>query len=321
MPPHAGHLYLVEIARAQVERLTLILFSKAAEPIPGDLRLAWLRELFPGVELLHLTDEGPVDFASPAAWDFWIAAIRRAYPAERGPELVFSSEPYGPELARRLGAGHVVVDPDRRRVPISAAQIRARPLAHWRFIPAPVRPYFVRRVVLLGAESTWKTTLAQALARHFDTIWAPEYAREYLEGRTDPLVQADMLPIARGQIALEDRLARTADRVLICDTNLLATLVWWERYWGGWPAEIARLHAGRRYDLALLSATAGTPWVDDGLRDSPHLRDWFQARFAEELAREDTPTVLLDGSFEARLAAAVAAVARVVDDDRPSPDP
>ena len=97
------------------------------------------------------------------------------------------------------------------------------------------------------------------MAQHFDTVWAPEYAREYLEGHTTPLVQGDMLPIARGQIEGEDRLAREANRVLICDTNLLATQLWWERYWGGHCAEIARLHAERRYDLALLSATAGTP--------------------------------------------------------------
>ena len=238
MPPHAGHQYLVEIALAQVERLTLILFSKTAEPIPGGLRLAWLRELFPDVELLHLTDEGPVDFASPAAWDFWIGAIRRAYPAERGPDLVFSSEPYGPELARRLGAGHVAVDPDRGRVPISGSQIRARPLAHWRFIPPPVRPYFVRRVVILGAESTWKTTLAQALAAQFATAWVPEYAREYLAGRPDRLSGRHAAHRPRAD-ALEDRPARAANRVLICDTNLLATLLWWERYWGGRPAEIA----------------------------------------------------------------------------------
>lgn len=314
MPPHAGHCHLVAQARAQVERLTLILFTKSAEPIPGDLREGWLRELFPDVEVLRVTDEGPVDFASPAAWDFWIAAIRRVYPAERGPDVVFSSEEYGPELARRLGSVHLAVDPDRSHVPVSANAIRARPLAHWRFIPEPVRPYFVRRVVLLGAESTWKTTLAQALAERFATVWAPEYAREFLEARSEPLVQADMLPIARGQIAAEDRTARAANRVLICDTNLLATRLWWERYWGGRPEAIARLHVGRRYDLALLSATAGTPWVDDGLRDSPHLRDWFQARYAEELARESTPFVLLEGSFEARLAAAIAAVERVVED-------
>jgi NadR type nicotinamide-nucleotide adenylyltransferase len=317
LPPHTGHCYLVAQAQAQVERLTLILFTKAAEPIPGDLREGWLRELFPEVEVLRLADEGPVDFGSSAAWDFWIAAIRRAYPAERGPDVVFSSEPYGPELARRLGARHVAVDPGRRHVPISASAIRARPLAHWRFLPAPVRPYFVRRVVILGAESTWKTTLAQALAERFATAWAPEYAREYLEGRSEPLTQADMLPIACGQLAAEDRAARAANRVLICDTNLLATLLWWERYWGGRPAEIAALHAGRRYDLALLSATAGTPWVDDGLRDSPHLRDWFQARFAEELARASTPTVRLEGPFEARLAAAVVAVAQVMADPCP----
>ena len=106
MPPHAGHQRLVAFAQAGCDHLTLILFSKAAEPIPGKVRAHWLRDLFPGVEVIHVTDEGSVDYASEAAWDFWIDAIRRIHPSTAGPEWVFSSETYGPELARRLGARH-----------------------------------------------------------------------------------------------------------------------------------------------------------------------------------------------------------------------
>jgi len=144
MPPHAGHLYLYGVAQAQVDELYIVLFSKLDEPISGELRLAWLRELVPQAAIWHVTREQRVDFADAAAWDFWVSAIRDVLPRE--PDVVFSSEGYGNELARRLGARHVAVDPSRRRVPVSATQIRARPLTYWRYLPAPVRRYYMLRL-------------------------------------------------------------------------------------------------------------------------------------------------------------------------------
>src|SRR5206468_3288238 len=143
MPPHAGHQYLFTAAQAQVQALHIVLFSKAHEPIPGALRLAWLRELAPTASVWHVTREHPIDFNDAPAWDFWVGAIREVLPCR--PEVVFSSEDYGDELARRLDARHIAVDPARAHVPISATLIRARPLAHWRYVSAPVRRYYLAR--------------------------------------------------------------------------------------------------------------------------------------------------------------------------------
>src|SRR5690242_874886 len=93
MPPHAGHQALIDFARPQVDALTIILFSKPSEPIPGALRLSWLRELYPDLALHHIDRDAPVDYADPTAWDFWIGLIRAAHPAPV--DVVFSSEPYG----------------------------------------------------------------------------------------------------------------------------------------------------------------------------------------------------------------------------------
>ncbi len=123
-----------------MDELHVILFSKASEPIPGTLRLAWLRGLLPTAAVCHVAREHPVNFNDPLAWDFWVNAIRDVLP--HNPDVVFSSEAYGDELARRLGARHVAVDPGRVQVPISATQIRDQPLAHWQYIPPPVRPYY-----------------------------------------------------------------------------------------------------------------------------------------------------------------------------------
>ena len=305
MPPHAGHLHLLAVAQRQVDELSVVLFSKPREPIPGTLRLAWLRELLPGAAVFHVERDHQVDFDDPDAWDFWVSAIRDVLPSD--PTLVFSSEAYGEELARRLGASHVLVDPQRCQVPITATQIRKRPLAHWDYIPPPVRPYFVRRVAILGAESTGKTTLARALADRFQTVWVPEYAREYLSARAQPCTRDDMLRIAHGQAASEDGLARQANRLLICDTDVLTTQIWHERYFGDCPPELRDLAAQRVPDLCLL-CDADVPWEADGIRDSPGQRPWFQERFRQALKSRDGRTVILSGPHERRLAAAIGAV-------------
>lgn len=150
MPPHRGHQYLIEHARSRVDVLTVIIFTKSYEAIPGRLRAEWLRQLFPRVCVLRVTEEHPTDFDDPAVWNLWLAAIRGVY--TEGPDYVFSSEAYGEELAQRLGAQHISVDPFRTQVPISATMIREQPFAYWDFIPPPVRAYFLRQAHLAKDE-------------------------------------------------------------------------------------------------------------------------------------------------------------------------
>jgi NadR type nicotinamide-nucleotide adenylyltransferase len=310
MPPHAGHLHLFAFAQQHVANLHIVLFSKSSEPIPGGLRETWLRELAPRAVIHHVTLEHAVDFSDPAAWDFWVSAIRDALPA--APDVVFSSETYGEELSRRLGAQHQSVDPFRTHFPIAATQIRARPLEHWDRIPPAVRPYFVRRVSIVGAESTGKTTLAQALAAHFRTVRVPEFAREYLLARDGQCTEADIPIIAAGQVRLEDQLAREANRLLVCDTDLLTTQLWHEHYFGPCPRDLLELSESRTAHLYLL-CDLDVRWVADGLRDSPRQRQWFHRRFLEELGRRGAPVVLISGSRKVRLERAIAAAGALLE--------
>jgi NadR type nicotinamide-nucleotide adenylyltransferase len=178
-----------------------------------------------------------------------------------------------------------------------------------------VRAYYARRICLLGAESTGKTTLAAALARRFQTVWVPEYARAYLEAGRPLTEPAHFEDIARGQVESEDKLAREANRLLFCDTNLLATQVWCEHYAGSCPNTIATMAASRTYDLYLLCDVAGMPWVADSIRDCPDLRTTFHDRFRRELEERRLPYVVLTGSFAERLKTAIASVEPVLKPD------
>jgi len=313
LPPHLGHKYLIDFAAGHCAELTVLMCSIAAEPIPGVLRDAWLREMCPGVRIVHHTDELPQQPAGPddaRFWALWRASVRRFCPQL---DYVYASEAYGERLARELEAEFVPVDRLREVVPVSASAIRARPMQHWRYIPEPVRPYFVRRVVLSGPESVGKSTLARDLAWHFGTIRMHEFARGYLErwqGRCDSPERIE--GIARGQAAGMQAAARQAERVLLCDTDLLTTKVWSEFLFGQVPAWLATAVAEERPQLTLLPELA--PWVDDGgrVQRDDAVRTAFRTRLIAELERLGRPWLPLSGSYAERLACAVAAVERLL---------
>ena len=165
----------------------------------------------------------------------------------------------------------------------------------------------MKRVVIVGAESTGKTTLAMALAEHYQTTWVPEFGRLYTEARRprgELWRSHEFTFIASEQARMEDALATIANRVLICDTDPFATAIWHERYLGAPSADVQAVAASRTYDLYILT-DVDTPFVPDDIRDGESIREWMHKRFADELARMATPMLLVSGGHERRLAAAI----------------
>ena len=192
---------------------------------------------------------------------------------------------------------------------MSGTAVRADVAGHWWALPSPVRAWFVRRVVVVGAESTGTTTLSRALADRLGTAWVPEFGREWSEirpgGLAAPWHAAEFDLVAREQARLEDDAARTVPRpVLVCDTDVLATTVWHERYVGSSSATVTALAKQRVPDLYLLTGDE-IPFVQDGMRDGEHLRGWMTQRFREVLAAQPAPWVEVTGTHDERLAAAL----------------
>ena len=153
-------------------------------------------------------------------------------------------------------------------------------------------PKSVFNVAILGAESTGKTTLCRDLAAHFGSPWVPEYMRTYLQVKWDneqlTCTWDDLLPIAQGQIDLENKLAKQAaqlpddNRYLFCDTSLFELMVYSKWYYGDCPEALSQAALTHHYDLILLTEV-DIPWVADDLRDSPHQREDISAYFASQL--------------------------------------
>jgi len=307
-PPHRGHKHLIDTARRQCDRLIVLLPHHVNQKIPGQLRKAWLEEIHPDCEVHLVPDELPDDSEQWAK--FTVAHLGRA------PDVVFSSEDYGPRYAGFMNCRHVMVDRDRRTVPISGTRVRQDPLAHLDLLEPCVRAYFVRRVVLIGAESTGKTTLAAALAERFKTNWVSEYGREYWERKVAGLPMDGPLPaftsdefahIAAEQQRRENDAARRANRVLVCDTNAFATGTWHERYMGHRSEAVDAIGRRDRVDLYLLTEP-DFPFVQDGFRDGESIRDWMHGHFAAQLQRGAVPGVRLAGPLDRRIENAASAV-------------
>jgi NadR type nicotinamide-nucleotide adenylyltransferase len=208
-----------------------------------------------------------------------------------------------------MGATHVMVDRQRAKVPCSGTMIRGNPLECLDWLTPCMRAYYIKRICLVGAESTGKTTLAQKLAEHYRTNWVPEYGREYCvkkweNGYVDTWTTEEFVAIAAEQARREDEAARTANRVLICDTDPLATGIWHEHYLHRRSPEVEAIAGLRKYDLYLLTGDE-IPFEQDGLRDSEHVRHWMHERFVEALTTSKHSWIQLTGSVDDRLTRAI----------------
>lgn len=301
LPPHRGHKFLIENALEHSDQTVVIVCAKPNDFVAGEVRGRWLREIHPAAGVMVIDDR--YDENDSRVW-----AENTVRWLGRAPDAVFTSEDYGEPYAALMGAVHVSVDRHRVRVPISGTRVRRDVFANWDFIEPPLRAWFAKRICVVGAESTGTTTLAEALAAHYQTLWVEEYGREYSsqkqakpgEGwRTDEFIH-----IATEQTRREDAAARDANRVLICDTNAFATVLWHRRYVGATSPEVAALGGQARCDLYLLTGDE-IPFVQDGLRDGEHIRHAMHGWFEEALAAQTVPWALLRGSHEARLRAAI----------------
>lgn len=182
----------------------------------------------------------------------------------------------------------------------------------------------MKKIVVIGPESTGKSTLCEELAKHYNTVWCPEYAREYLLKHGKQYDYYDLLTIAKGQLAMEDEYIamtnvhdselRTPDsRLLFIDTDMYVMKVWSEFVFGKCHNYILEKIATRKYDLYLLCNT-DLPWVKDELREYPDLntRQQLYHIYKDIMTNQSVPWVEISGKNEERLEKAIQAVDQVL---------
>jgi NadR type nicotinamide-nucleotide adenylyltransferase len=175
---------------------------------------------------------------------------------------------------------------------------------------SPTRPD-ARKVCVIGPECTGKTVLSEALAARLNTVWVEEYARAYLNRLKTPYVEADLVKIGHGQLRMEDEWIRDANKILVCDTNLIVIKVWSEFKYGKCDQIILDLIANRKYDLYLLTYI-DIPWIADPLREHPDRREELYNMYLKEMKSQTVPFVEIRGDQQQRIEQAMEAVKKYI---------
>jgi len=179
----------------------------------------------------------------------------------------------------------------------------------------------LKKIVILGPESTGKSTLCEQLAQHYETMWCPEFAREYLLSNGTNYEYEDLLTIAKGQLALEDEYSSTLERnslpmmeegghlPMFIDTDMYVMKVWSEFVFGKCHRFILDQIGERKYDLYLLCNT-DLPWVEDELREYPelHTRKKLYSIYKDIMVNQPVPWVDISGDYDDRLRKGIAAI-------------
>ena len=327
-PLHRGHERVVAEAAAACERLLVVSYSKPEfERCGVDSRRAWMSARWPSHDCLAVDDAWlanaceargiasrtiPDNAEDDLTQQHFLAWLLRDV-LQRAPDAMFCSEAYGPpcatllsrELARPVQC--VLVDVARVAVPISATRVRAgEASATW--LAPEVLASFVPRLVLLGGESSGKTTLAAALAERLGTTWVAEYGRELWERQGGVLSAHDLRLIAHEQIRREDAAAPHANGVLVCDTSPLTTWGYSDWMFGAPDTALAPL-ADRRYEGVVLCAP-DIPFVQDGTRQQAAFRERQDAWYRAQIQRLGLPLLRVSGSVDERVEQVVQALAK-----------
>jgi len=300
-PLHRGHQLLLDRASEVADNLTAVVWSNPDfDEMPSTVRAGWIRELYPHAEVI-VGDGGPLNIASgPEHWAFVAGLI-----ASHGctPDVVLSSEAYGPPFAAHLGTAHIDVDSTRSMWPVSGTDIRADVHAHRADLDPRVYRHFVERVVFLGAESTGKSVLAGRMAEEFETEFVAEYGRLYYEERDGELDVEDYVTIATRHRELEDDAALRACRYLFIDTNALTTM-FFSHYYNRDSLPALRVMADNcraRYQHVIV-CDDDIPFEQDGWRDSAMWRARMEGMVLHDLAVRGIEYHMVSGSLDDRVA-------------------
>lgn len=318
LPPHIGHLSMIQFANQFAERTTVLVEQEDNEAIDVDQRVQWLKQSVRESEVAVLPLYGsqpaspPADPVGAAAfWNHWQEVIARHAP---GIDVLVSADDYGQRLARDQNVPWLPFD--RQTFPISATVVKEKPWNRYQWLVPAAQQSLLRRLVVVGAESTGKSVLSETLAHTGDhpTVFVPEYAEHWIRRQPgQPWDENSLLTFLNGQRASRDGLRAVANRWMCEDSHALTTAVWAEYLGLEQLAQDAYEQAyGDRPHHVVVCSTEGAVWNSDVHRPTPSDLEFFENRFIEKLDEWGWDYSVVAGDWETRTAQAVAVRERFV---------
>lgn len=299
-PLHKGHQNMFETALSEVDQLFVIIYDTDVCDIPLYVRSGWIKTLYPNVTVIEAWD-GPEGYGMDRAYQVKEEQYIRSLLGDQQITHFYCSEFYGEHMSISLNAV------DRRMektIPISASMIRSNPYKYRTFISDIVYRDLITSVVFLGAMSTGKSTITEALAKKYNTTFASEYGRDYWQQhQVNRRISLDAFDeIALGHIKREDKMIRDANQYFFVDTNAITTYMYALDYHSKSPQLLKQLAQQNafRYDLFFL-CDDDIPYDDTWDRSGDAKRHVFQKQIIADLKMRRIPYILLSGDLETRI--------------------
>lgn len=327
IPIHVGHVYAMIYASTMVNELHVIVsydedyerehyYKDAKIPfIPHEIRVRWWRQITKDMPFVHVHSVYEPQTGQFSDWELGAERIKAV--VGKPIDTVFSSEEsYGTYFEKLYpSAEHIVIDPQRKNYNISATMIRKEgAMEHWERLPTVVKPYFVKKVVIVGTESAGKSTLVQNLACLYNTTYVEEFGRTFYDG----IGSYDTLPDDFPEIAFQHHLLiqnqlQKAEKLLFIDTEALVTQYFSIAYEGIRQPILDEIAKLQQFDLWLF-LEPDVKWIDDGTRvfGEEEIRIRNNAWLKSILAEKGIQYVSISGNYQERLKQAMGQVNKLM---------
>lgn len=303
MPPHKGHEYMIRFAQEYAQNVTVVVDCLKAQTISPEKRKQWLEEQIKGIEVKTLKSFMPQDPSeTPDFWSIWKKNLLEVLNNGK-PDVVVAAMDYGQQLAKVMECDFIPIDIARESFPVSATMLRDNVFENWDFLMDSAKPDYIKKVCLLGPESTGKSTAGKMLSHYFNTTYVPEYAKAIIDRQKGNFFKHNVEEVALAQINTEKALAKFTNKIMICDSSPLTTLVYSELLFNYRPQFLEELIIKNKYDLTLLFSP-DTPFVQDThrnvLNNPDEQRKEIFLKFKKELSYFGISYEVIEGSYEQR---------------------
>lgn len=319
LPFHKGHEGMIRFALKHCDALTVLVCASDKENIPVEKRTAWITESFhdePRVQVTAFsyreTDLPNSSVSSREISRLWSAAFKQLLPDR---ELVVTSEPYGEYVAEYMGIRHIAYDIPRLQYPVSASAVRKDLPGNWRFLPDSVKPDFTLKVVLLGTESTGKSTLTEKLAAHFGCTKVMEAGRDLIPD-SNHFDTGDLERVAAEHARRINQAVRGRHPLVIIDTDIHTTMSYCRFFFQQELAVDQPVYDSNKANLYLYLDN-DVDFVQDGSRLPEVTRNLLDQSHRAVLAEKNISYITVTGNWQARERTAIAQINQLLRSVRP----